>query len=182
MLRSTTCSDWFISLLACSKGKLKLVSVLVLVASTPASVYQCRSCLVFLTDGLSAFNLVRIDLLAPELTRDLTSWVFECLSFLPSGMTSLKKIFVLKCMCFSFLLDLVCLYFLVGFCRVFNRWASCNTLSKLLELSVCYLIFDLLLGFTLSMKNIYLQPLRQMFPSPMMELLILSSLSANSES
>ena len=80
-----------------------------------------RSCLVFLTGSLYDFDLVRIDSLAPESTRDLTSRVLDCLSFLPDVMTSLTKIIVLQCMCFSFLLDLVYLSFLFGFRIVFNR-------------------------------------------------------------
>ena len=166
MLRSTTCSELLISLLSCSSGKLKLVAVLVLLVRTPADVDQCRSCLVFLTDSLSVFSLVRIDSLAPESTRSLTS---------------LTKIIGLKCMCFSFLLDLVCLSLLVVFFGVFNMWASCNDLSNLLELSVCYLIFALILGFILSMINPSLQPLSQMFPSLPMEILLILSLSADSE-
>ena len=47
-------------------GKLKLVAVLVLVVRTPAAVDHCRSCLVFLTDSLSALALARIDSLAPD--------------------------------------------------------------------------------------------------------------------
>ena len=151
MLRSTTCSDWLISLLAYSSGKLKRVAVLVFVARTPAAVDQCSYCLVFLTGSLSALDLARIDSLAPESTRDLNSRVLDCLSFLPSGMTSLTKIIGLKCMCFSFFLGLVWLITLDGFRKVCNRWASCNALSKLLELSLCSLMLDLLL-FNLSMK------------------------------
>ena len=83
---------------------------------------------------------------------------------------------------FQFLLNLVCLSFLlVGFPRMFNRWESCNALSKLLELSLCYLIFDLLLGFNLSMINGYLQLSSQFFSLLLMELLLLSELSAESE-
>ena len=133
MLRATTCSDWVISLLACSSGKLKLVAVLVLVVRTPAAVEHCRSCLVFLTWSLSNLALARMESLAPESTRSLTSRVLECLSFLPSGMTSSTKIVGLKCVCFSFFLDLVYLTILDGFHRVFHRWASCNALSKLLK-------------------------------------------------
>ena len=73
MLRSTTCSDLMISLLACSSGKLKLVAVLVLVVRTPAAVDYWCSFLVFLTSSLSAFALVIIESLAPESTRALTS-------------------------------------------------------------------------------------------------------------
>ena len=80
-----------------------------------------RSCLVLLTGSLYDFDLVRIDSLAPESTRDLTSRVLDCLSFLPAVMTSLTKIIVLQCMCFSFLLDLVYLSLLFGFRIVFNR-------------------------------------------------------------
>ena len=164
MLRSTTCSDWLINLLACSSGKLKLVAVLVLVVRTPAAVDHCCYCLVFLTGSFSAFALVRIDSPAPESTRDLTSRVLDFLSILPALMTSLKKIIGLKWTFFSFLFDWVCLSLLVGFLRVFNRWALCNDLSNLLELSVCYLMFDLLLGSNLSMINASLQPLSQFFP------------------
>ena len=122
MLRSTTCSDLLISLLEYSSGKLKFVAVLVLVARTPVDVDHCRSCLVFLTENLSDFALVMIDSLAPELTRALTSRVLDCLYFLTSGMNSSTKIIGLKCMCFSFLLDFICVSLLVGFCRVFNQW------------------------------------------------------------
>ena len=115
MLRSTTCSDWFINLLACSSEKLNLVSVLVLVARTPAPVDHCPSCLVFFTGSLSDFALFRIDSLAPELARALTSWVLNFMSFLPSGMTSLTNIIGLKCMCFSFLLDLVFYHYQLAF-------------------------------------------------------------------
>ena len=104
-----------ISLLPCSSGKLKLVAVLVLEARTPAAVDHCCSCLVFLNVSLSAFTLVRIDSLDPESTRALTSRVLDCLSFLPSWITSLTKIIGLKCMCFSLLLDLFCLSLLVFF-------------------------------------------------------------------
>ena len=62
-----------------------------LVVRIPEAVDHCRSILVFLTGNLSALALARIDSLAPESTRDLTSRVFDCLSFLPAGMTSLKK-------------------------------------------------------------------------------------------
>ena len=142
MLRSTTCSDWLISLSACSSGKLKLVAIFVFVVRTPAVVDHCRSFLFFFTFSLSALALARIDSLAPESNRALTSRVLECLSFLPAGMTSLTKIIGLKCVCFSFFLDLVWITILDGFRRVFNRWASCNAVSKLLELSLCYLMLD----------------------------------------
>ena len=82
---------------------------------------------------------------------------------LPAVMTSLTKIIGMKCMCFSFVFDLVCLSLLVGFHKVFDRGASYNALSKLLELSVYYLIFDLLLGFKLLMINASLQPLIKCF-------------------
>ena len=181
MLRPTTCSDWLISLLACSSGKLKLVAVLVLMVRTPAAVDHCRYCLVFLTSSLSALALSRIDSLAPESTRALTNQVLDCLSFLPAGMTSLTKIIGLKCTCFSFLLDLVYLNFLAGFRRVFNRWASGNALSKLLELSLCFLILDLLL-FNLSMINPSLQPWFQSSSLVLVALLLLTSLLPNYES
>ena len=169
------CSDLLISLLACSPRRLKLVAVLVLVVSTPEAVDQCCSWLVFLTCSLSAFALERIDSLAPESTRSFCSRVLDCLSFLTSGMTSLTKINGLKCKCFSFLLDLVNLSFLlVGFFRVFNSWASVIALSKLLELSFCSLSFYLLLGFTLPMINTYLQPQSQLFPLLPMKLLLIS--------
>ena len=174
MLRSNKCSDWLIILLAFSSGKLKLVAFLLLVVRTPAAVDHCRSWLIFLAGSLSDLNLVRIDSLDPESTRALTSRVLGCLFFLSSGMTSLTKIIGLKCMCFSFLLYLVCLSLLVEFYIVFSRWAPFNALSKLLELSVCYLIFYLILGFTLSVINPYLQPLSQNFPSLLMDMLLLS--------
>ena len=120
MLRSTLCSDLLIILLVCRTGKLKLVAVLVLVVRTPAAVDHCCSCLVFLTGSLSDFDLVRVYSLYPDPTRDLTSRVLDCLPFLPAGMASLTKIIGLKCMCFSLLLDLICLSLLVGFHRVFN--------------------------------------------------------------
>ena len=44
---------------------------------------------------------------------------------------------------------------------MFNKWASCNALSKLLELNLCSLIFDLPLGFNLSMITASLKPLSQ---------------------
>ena len=91
-----------------------------LVVRTPSDVDHCSSYLVFLTGSLYDLALTRIDSLAPESTRDLTSRVLECMSFLPAGMTSLTKRIGLKCMCFSFLLVLVCLSLLVGFRRVFN--------------------------------------------------------------
>ena len=103
MLRSTTCSDLLIHLLACSSGKLKLVAILELVVRTPAAVDHYRSCLVFLTGSLSAFAFVIIYSLAPESTMDLTSQVLDCLYFFPAGMTSLTKIIGLKLKCFSFL-------------------------------------------------------------------------------
>ena len=53
ILRSATCSDWLISLLQCSSGKLKLGAVLVLVVRTPAAVDHCISCLVFFIGSLS---------------------------------------------------------------------------------------------------------------------------------
>ena len=93
-----------------------------LVVRTPAAVDRCRSCLVFLTGSLSDFALVMIDSLAPESTRALNSRVLDCLYLLPAGMNSLTNITGLKWTCFSFLLYLVCNFFLlVGFCRVFNR-------------------------------------------------------------
>ena len=122
MLRSTTCSDSLINLLACSSRKLKLFSVLVSVVRTPAASDQCCSCLFFLTGSFSDFYFVVIDSLAPESTRYLNSRVLDCVSFLPTGVKSLTKIIGLKWTCFSFLLDLVCLYFLlVGFLCVLNR-------------------------------------------------------------
>ena len=175
------CRDWLISLLSCSSGELKLVAVLVLVVRAPAAVDQCRSCLVFLTGSLSDFALARIVPLAPESTRAWTSRVLECLSFLTAGMISLTKIIGLKCMCFSFLMDFVCLFLLFEFFRLFNRRASCNALSKLIELSLCYLIFDLLLGVNLLMINVSLQPSSQMFSSLPMELFLILSSSADSE-
>ena len=92
-----------------------------MVVKTPEAVDHCRSFLVFLTGSLSALALARIDSLAPESTRSLTSQVLDYLSFLPAGMTSLTKIIGLKCMCFSFFLCLVCLTILDGFCRVLIR-------------------------------------------------------------
>ena len=92
-----------------------------LVVRTLAAVDHCRSSLVFLTGSLSAFALVMIDSLDPESTSALTSRFLDCLSFLSSGINSLTKIIGLKCMCFSFLLDLVYLSLFVGFSRVFNR-------------------------------------------------------------
>ena len=181
MFRSNTCSDWLISLLACSSGLLKLVSVLVLVVRTPAAVDHCRSCLVFLTVSLSDLALVRIDSLAPDSAGALTSRVLDCLYFLPAAMNSLTKIIGMKYTCFSFLLDLVCLSYLYGFCRVFNGWASFNALSKLLELSLCSLIFDLLL-FNLSMINPSLQPLFQTSSWLSVELFLISSSLPDSES
>ena len=152
-----------------------------LVVRTPAAVDHCRSCLVFLTVILPALDLVRIDSLAPDSTRYLTSRVLDCLFFLPAGMTILTNIIGLKCTCFSFLLDLVCLSFLDGFCRVFNRWSSFKALSKLLELSLCYLLFDLLV-FHLSMINPSLQPLFQISSLVSVELLLISSMLPDSES
>ena len=145
MLRSTTCSDWLISLLACSSGKLKLVAIFVLVVRTPAAVDHCRYFLVFLTGRLSALSLARIDSLAPESTGALTIQVLDCLPFLPAGMTSLKKIIGLECLYFSFFLDFVWITILDGLHRVFNRWASCNAVSKSFELSLCSLMLDVLL-------------------------------------
>ena len=84
MLRSTTCRDWLISLLACSSGNLKLVAILVLVVRIPAAVDHCRSFLLFLTGSLSALALARIDSLSPESTRALTRRVLDCLPFLPA--------------------------------------------------------------------------------------------------
>ena len=182
MLRSTTCSDLWISLLACSAGKLKLVAILVLVVRTTADVDHCIYCLVFLTGSLYAFALMMIDSLYPESTRALTSRVLDCLYFFPSRMTILTKIIGLKYMCFNLLLDLVFLSLLFGFSRLFNSWASCNSLSKLLELSVCSLIFYLLLVFILSMINPSLQPSSQLFSLLPMELLLLSSSPSDSES
>ena len=103
-----------------------------LVLRTPAAVDHCFYCLVFLTSSLYDFALARIDSLNPYSTRDLTSRVLDCLSFFPSGIASLIKIIGLKCICFSFLLDLVCLSLLVCFCGVYNRQASFNALYKLL--------------------------------------------------
>ena len=181
MLRSTTCSDLLFSLLACSSEKLKIISVLLLVVKTPAAVDHCHYCLVFLTDSLPSLASLRLDSLAPESTRDLTRRVLDCLPFFPAGITSLKKIIGLKCTCFIFLLDLVWLSFLDGFCRLFNRWSSFNALSRLLELSFCYLIFDLLLS-NLLVINSSLQPLFQISSSVSIELLLISSLLPKSES
>ena len=130
-----------------------------------------------------ALALVRIYSLAPESIRDLNSQVLDCLSFLTSRMNSLTKIIGLKCTCFGLLLDLVFLPFLlVGLRRMFNMWASCNALYNLLEIIVCSLIFDLLLGFNLSMIIASLQPLHQLLSSFPMELLLLSSSSSSEES
>ena len=150
MLRSTTCRDWLISLLACSSGKLKIVAILVLVVRKPAAVDHYRSFLVFLTVILYSLYLARIDSLAPESTRALTRWVLDCLPLLPAGMTGSAKIIGLKCLCFSFFLDLVRLTTLDGLRRLFNRWALFNAASKLFELSFCSFMLDLVL-FTLSM-------------------------------
>ena len=90
---------------------MKLVAVLVLAVRTPADVDHCRSCLVFLNGSFSAFALVRMESLAPESTREFTSRVLGCLSFLPAGMTSLTKIIGIKWLNFSVLLDLDCLSF-----------------------------------------------------------------------
>ena len=160
MFMSTTFNDWLISLLACSSGKLKLVAVFLLVARTPAAVEHCHYFLVFLTGSLSALDLARIDSLDPDSTKDFTRRVLDCLSFLPAVMTSLTKIIGLKCMCFSFFLDLVWLTILDGFRRVVNSWASCNALSKLIELSLCSLMLDVLL-FNLWLSIHSLQPLFQ---------------------
>ena len=160
MLRSTTCSDGLISLLACSSGKLKLVAIFVLVVRTPAAVDHCSSFLVFLTVSLSALAWAIIDSLSPESTRDLNRQVLDCLPFFPAGMTSLTKIIGLKCLCFSFFLDFFCLTIVDGLRRVFNGWASCNAVSKLFELSLCYLILDVLL-VNLSMIIKSLQPFFQ---------------------
>ena len=182
-MRSNTCSDLLISLLACSSGELKIVAALLLLVRTPEAVDRCHSWLVFLPESFSGFALVRIDSLAPELTGDLNSRVLDCLFFLTAEMTSLTKIIGLKCTCFSLLLDFICLLFLlVFFHNLFNMWKSCNSLSKLLVLSVCYIIFDLLLGFNLSIINASLQSLSQLFSLLLMELLLLSSYSAESES
>ena len=115
---------------------------------TPGAVEHCPSCSVLLNGSLAGVFLVRIYSLAPDSTRALTSRILDCLSFLLSGMTSLTKIIGLKWAFSSFLLDLVFLpCLLVGVCRVFNMWASCNDLSKLLELSLCSLNLYLLLVF-----------------------------------
>ena len=180
MLRSTTCSDWLISLLACSSGKLKLVAIFVLVVRTPAAVDHCRYFLVFLTGSFSALALSRIDSLAPESTRALTSRVLDCLSFLPAGMTSLTKIIGLKCLCFSFFLDFVCLTIVDGLCRVFNRWESCNAVSKWFELSLCSLMLDVIL-VTLSMIIKSLQPFFQASSSVSVAMLLLLSFPPNSD-
>ena len=161
MERLTTCSDWLISLLACSSDKLQLFAILVLVLRTLVSVDHCRSCLVYLTGSLPALALVRIDSLAPELNRSLTSWFLDSLSLFSAGMNSLTNI--------------------IKILRVFNRWASFNAFSKLLELSFSYLIFDLLL-FNLSMINPSLQPLFQISSSMSVELLLISSSLPDSES
>ena len=91
-----------------------------LVVRKPAAVDHWCYCLVFFTGSFFALALVRIDSLAPESTRSLNGQVLESMSFLSVGMTSLTKIIGLKCTCFSFLLYLVCLSLLVGFCRVIN--------------------------------------------------------------
>ena len=145
MLSSTTCSYWLISLLAWSSGKLKVVTIFVLVVRTPAAVDHCRYFLVFLTGRLSALVLAIIDSLTPESTRALTRQAFDCLLFLPAGMNSLTKIIGLKCLCFSLFLDFVWITILDGLRRVFNRWASCNAVSKLFELGLCSLMLDVLL-------------------------------------
>ena len=87
-------------------GKLKLVSVLVLVVGTSVAVDHCRSCLVLLTGSFSDFYLAIIDSLAPGSTRDLTIRVLDCLYFLSAGMTISKKIIGLKWTCFSSLENL----------------------------------------------------------------------------
>ena len=92
-----------------------------LVVKTPADVDYFSSLLVFLTGSLSALALARIYSLALESTRALTRRVLDCMPFLPAGMTSLTKIIRLKCLCFSFFLDLVYLTIIDGLRRVFNR-------------------------------------------------------------
>ena len=175
MLRPTSCRDWLISLLACSSGKLKLVAILVLVVRTPAAVDHCRSFLVFLTGSFSILALARIDSLAPELTRALTRRVLDCLPFLPARMTSLTKIIGLKCLCFSFFLDLVCLTILDGLRRVFYRWASFNSVSKLFELSLCSLmLYVIFVKWSMIIKS--LQPFFQASSSVSVVLSLLLSL------
>ena len=83
---------------------MKLVADLLLVGRITEDVDHCSSCLVFLTGSLSAFALEMIDSLTPESTRALTRRVLDCLPLLPAGMTSLKKIIVLKWTCLSLLL------------------------------------------------------------------------------
>ena len=76
---------------------------------------------------------------------------------------------------FQFLWDLVCLTILYGLRRVFNGWASCNAVSKLFELILCYLMLDFLL-FKLSMIIKSLQPLFQASSSVLVAFLLLLSL------
>ena len=92
-----------------------------LVVRISEAVDHCHYFLVFLTGFFSDFYLERIDSLALESTRALTSRVLDCLYCLPAGMTGLTKITGLKCTCLSFLLGLVCLSLLFSFHRVFNR-------------------------------------------------------------
>ena len=93
-----------------------------MVARTPTAVDQYCYCLIFLTGSFSDFYLVIRDSLDPESTRDFTSRLLDCLSLLPAGNNSLTKIIGMKWTGFSFLLDLVCLSFLlVGFCKVVDR-------------------------------------------------------------
>ena len=85
-----------------------------MVVRKPAAVDHCHSYVVVLTGSLSALALARIDSLAPELTRALTSRVLYCLSYLSAGMTSFTNIIGVKWICFSFLEYLDCLSFFIG--------------------------------------------------------------------
>ena len=134
-----------------------------------------------LTGSLSALGLAIIDSLSRELTRALTSRVLDCMPFLPAGLTSLTKTIELKCFCFSLFLDLVCLTIIDGLRRVFNRGASCNAVSKLFELSLCYLMLDVLLvNLLMIIKS--LQPFFQASSSVLVAFSLLLSLLLDSES
>ena len=83
---------------------------------------------------------------------------------------------------FQFIIVSCLFILLVGFCRVFHRRASFNYLCKLLELSVCSLIFDLLLFLNLSMINPSLQPLFQLSSLMSIDMLMILSSLPDSES
>ena len=121
MLRSTTCSDWLISLIACSSLKLKLVAILVLVLFN----------IVFFTwYGLTSYSLV--------LPVSIYAFVFWLWSICYRLLYTLG----LRCISVSLQVKFFQLYFCY-FTIVFLAWNDVTPYSIVLLVSISALVFRL---------------------------------------